>query len=94
MRDFSNASIRLGDTVKVIGTTDCGGFEQECIKIGTICKVVGVMISKNEELIVAIVPLNELPYCGIGESWYLEKDIEKGHMEWVIDQDPREQESA
>lgn len=77
--------IKIGDTVKVIGTTDCGGFEEECIKIGTICKVIGVMLSKKDGLIVGIVPLKELPYCGYGDYWYLENDLEKGHMEWVRD---------
>lgn len=75
--------IKVGDTVKVIGTTSCGGFEKECIKIGTICKVVGTENDEREGLIVGIVPKKELPYNGYGEFWYLEKDVEKGHMEWI-----------
>lgn len=77
--------IKVDDTVKVIGTTVRSGFEEECIKIGTICKVVGVENQETGSLLVGIIPEKELPYKGYGEYWYLEKDIEKGHMEWVID---------
>lgn len=76
--------IKTGDTVKVIGTTECGLGEKECIKIGTICKVVETENDKNG-LIVGIVPEKDLPYKGYGEFLYLEKDVEKGHLEWVKD---------
>ena len=75
--------IKVGDIVKVVGTTDIGGIEKELIKINTICKVVGVENNEKNGLIVGIVPEKELPYNGYGEFWYLEKDVEKGHMEWV-----------
>lgn len=77
--------IKVGDTVKVIGKTSCGGGEIECIKIGTICKVVGTENDETEGLIVGVIPEKEIPYKGYGEYWYLEKDVEKGHMEWVKD---------
>ena len=77
--------IKVGDTVKVIGTTMCVDVEEECIKIGTICKVVETEDDKKGGLIVAIIPERELPYEGYGEYWYFEKDVEKGHMEWVKD---------
>ena len=57
--------------------------EKELIKINTICKVVGVENNEKNGLIVGIIPERELPYNGYGEFWYLEKDVEKGHMEWV-----------
>lgn len=75
--------IKVGDTVKVVGTTDIGRIEKELIKINTICKVVGVENNEKNGLIVGIIPKRELPYNGYGEFWYLEKDVEKGHMEWV-----------
>lgn len=75
--------IKLGDTVKIIGTTVCGGVEKECIPIGTVCRVVGVENRKKEGLIVGVIPKKELPYSGYGEYWYLARDVEKGHMEWV-----------
>lgn len=78
--------IKIGDTVKVIGITDCGGFEKECIKIGTICKVVGTVNDEKSGLLVGIIPERELPFKGYGEYWYLEKDVEKGRMKWVEDQ--------
>ena len=79
--------IKVGDTVKVIGKTVCGIKEAECIKIGTICKVVRHDVLTNGDEVFGIVPERELPYNGWGEIWYLEKDIEKGHMEWVRDED-------
>lgn len=73
--------ISVGDTVKVIGKTACGGFEEvECIPIGTICRVTGVENDSTGKII-GIEPINDYPY----EYWYLEKDLEKGHMEWVKD---------
>lgn len=75
--------LHIGDMVKVIGTTDCGGFEKECIVIGTICKVVGVTITRKGNVVAGIVPVKELPFKGCGEYWYLEKDLEKGKMEWI-----------
>lgn len=72
--------IKKGDYVKVIGTTDCGGIEKECIKIGTICRVVSVDDSEKPEIYVNIEPINE--YNPV-EYWYSEKDVEKGHLEWV-----------
>lgn len=77
--------IKVGDMVKVIGTTTCGSTERECIKIGTICKVVGVENTEVEGLIVGLVPEKELP-SRYSEYWYLEKDVEKGHLEWVKDE--------
>lgn len=76
------SNIKIGDTVKVIGTTDCGGIEKECIKIETICRVVGVQNDKKGVL-VGVIPEKELPFTGYGEYWYLEKDVQKGHMEWI-----------
>lgn len=76
--------IKVGDTVKVIGTTVAGLDEnKECIKIGTICRVVGTEIDEKAGLIVGIIPEGRLPYNGYSEYWYLEKDVEKGHMIWV-----------
>lgn len=77
--------IKVGDNVKVIGTTICGGIEKECIKIGTICRVVGTEMDKKVGLIVGLIPEKQLPFKGYGEYWYLEKDVEKGHCEWVKD---------
>lgn len=35
---------------------------------------------------VGIVPESSLPYAGHGEYWYLECEVEKGHMKWVKDE--------
>lgn len=76
--------IKKGDFVKVIGTTICGIFEEECIKIGTICKVVDTHIDKKEGFTVCIAPVDEYNSRSFPRSfWYLEKDVEKGHLEWV-----------
>lgn len=71
--------INIGDTVKIIGKTACGGYEEvECIPIGTICRVTNIE-DKEKEKIIGVEPINDYPY----EYWYLEKDLEKGHMEWI-----------
>ena len=79
--------IKVGDTVKVIGKTICGIAEAECIKIGTICKVIEVADNEKGKQIVALVPLEE--FHGFNdyyvEWWYDEKDVEKGHLKWVKD---------
>lgn len=63
---------------------NCGISEEECIKIGTICKVVD---SERDEFtgktIFGIIPERDLPYNGYGEYWYLAKDLKKGYVEWV-----------
>ena len=72
--------IKIGDTVKVTGTTVCGGFEKECISIGTICEVTDIDKEKDGTPLIGIKPVDgslNAPY------WYLEKDLEKGHLEWI-----------
>ena len=69
-------NISVGDTVKVIGTTDIGGIEKELIHIGTICKVIEV--DKSGEVF-CVRPINNSQEG----YWYLGKDLEKSHMEWV-----------
>lgn len=76
--------LNIGDNVKVNGTTMCGGVEKECIPVGTVCRVVGRYKDENG-LTVGIIPVNELPYKGEGEYWYLERDVEKGHFERIKD---------
>lgn len=72
--------LKVGDTVKVIGTTNCGGFEKECIPIGTICDVVATDTGDDGSVCYALVPKYSIRDF---EYWYLEKDLEKGHLEWV-----------
>lgn len=74
--------IKIGDFVKVTGTTNCGGFEKECIKIGTICKVIDIAYDEGYIPIFCIAPLREFS-CNTDEYWYSEKDVEKGHFEWI-----------
>ena len=71
--------LKIGDLVKVKDATMYQGEKKEFIPIGTICQVVGIC----EENVIGIVPENSLPYNGSGEYWYLESELEKGHMEWV-----------
>lgn len=68
---------KIGDTVKVISSTNVG----ELIPIGTICTVLEV--SKE---------LDGKYYYGIGDNgfhsksvngYYLENELEKGHLEWI-----------
>ncbi|RHG19992.1 hypothetical protein DW272_01955 [Blautia obeum] len=69
--------LKIGDTVKVIRITNTG----ELIPIGTICTVLEV---RKE--------LDGKYYYGIGDNrfysksvngYYLENELEKGHLEWI-----------
>lgn len=76
--------LKVGDTVKVIGKTlDGGGEEKELIPIGTICRVVGYYNDNKSGLTVGIKPEENSIYDV--KYWYLAKDVEKGHMEWIKD---------
>ncbi len=75
--------LRVGDTVKVIGTTVCGNTENaECIPIGTICKVEEIARKDNKD------------YYGISRAsddrsvcfWYTRDALERGHMMWVSEE--------
>ena len=70
--------IKVGDSVKVIGTSMCGGRECELIPIGTVC-----IVQEVDELIDGTCVLIRDPYKN--DFWYLEKDVEKGHVvtRWV-----------
>lgn len=77
--------IKINDTVKIIGTTLCGDDkEKECIKKGTICTVVNIDNSCEDEntqyILVRPIDSHDEPF------WYLSKDVEKGHMEWIKDE--------
>lgn len=77
--------LKIGDTVKVIGKTiDGDGVEKELIPIGTVCRVIGYYNDDKNGLTVGIRPEGKPSYYG--EYWYLECDVEKGHMEWVKDE--------
>ena len=39
--------LKVGDTVKVKGTTLCGGGETECIPIGAVCVITGKEIDEG-----------------------------------------------
>jgi hypothetical protein len=67
-----------GDTVKITGKIIRGNnIEMELIPIGTICRVVSSVYDENEDIIVGVIPENELPYRGYGESWYPIYSVEK-----------------
>ena len=77
------SAIKVGDTVKVItSTTSHWDAEKktEYIPIGTICKIRDIDYCKDETYY-GIQPLesNEIFY-------YLEDELEKGHMEWIKDE--------
>lgn len=78
--------LKVGDTVKVKNTTMHYGERKEFIPIGTICRVVGTMYYEKIGNAVGIVPESSLSYDGYEEYWYLECEVEKGHMEWVKDE--------
>lgn len=77
--DRDNSNIKIGDTVKVISTTIFNNKPEELIPIGSICKVTNIEYdSYAKQNAFELLPINH-NY----RYWYLEKEIEKGHMEWV-----------
>lgn len=76
-------SVKIGDTVKVTKKTMYQGKRKELIPIGTICRVVDVDFDTKDGNVVGIVPLDNPN--NYGEYYYLENEVEKGHMEWVKD---------
>lgn len=76
--------LKVGDTVKVRGTTLCGGMDTECIPIGSICVVTGKEIDECHGRVYYEIR----PKTNVGFNtpfWYLENDLEKGHYEWIPD---------
>lgn len=69
--------ISIGDTVKVISATEFNGEMVTFYPIGTICKVV----EKDDDGYVGIIPINST--FEHYSYYYLENELEKGHMEWV-----------
>lgn len=77
--------IKTGDLVKVTGKTLAGdGTEKELIPIGTICKVLEAYTDEKGRAVVEIAPHD---YNWNKGYHYLEKDVEKGRLEWIPDND-------
>lgn len=75
--------LKIGDMVKVIGKTNCGTQDMELIPIGTVCRVSATeyddRVGKNT------VEIESLD--GRYAYWYFECDVEKGHLEWIKDEE-------
>lgn len=78
--------LKVGDTVKVVSKTDCGGgVMNELIPIGTICRVTEVC-NDQEGIYYGIVDIRTRE-CDefMNTGYYLENELEKGHLEWIKD---------
>lgn len=74
---------KIGDMVKVISKTDDNGEMREYFPIGTICEIVEIGCDDNESYFYGVKPINTF-YCG-SPYYYLENELEKGHMQWIAD---------
>lgn len=75
--------LKVGDTVKVISDTAShwnSSVRTEYIPIGTICKVRDIDYCKDGTYY-GVQPLED--NCIF---FYLENELEKGHMEWIKDE--------
>lgn len=74
---------KIGDTVKVISKTKYNDEMRAFIPIGTICNIVAIEYAEDEGYYYGICPTERIndgnPY------YYLEKELEKGHLEWITD---------
>ena len=68
--------LQVGDTVKVISTTDFCGEKVEFIPVGTVCKVTEV---SEKYKAIAVTPVDGR----YGTYLYMEDELEKGHYEWI-----------
>lgn len=79
--------INAGDTVKIIKPTQDASGEpgelKEYIPIGTVCKVINVEVYKDCMAYECVSLSWSHDTTGF---WYLEDEIEKGHYEWVKDE--------
>lgn len=84
--------LKIDDTVKVKMGTMHQGERKEFFPIGTICRVIDTEYSEEEGNTVELVPERELSckkevsYDAMTGYWYLESEVEKGHLEWVKDE--------
>ena len=79
--------LKVGDSVKIIDGTIYEGEKREFIPIGTICRIIGIIQINGEINALGLVPEEKLHYYnGTGEYYYLENEVEKGHLEWVKDE--------
>lgn len=76
--------LKIGDTVKVIAATEDfadSKKKREYIPVGTICKVTGIEHEIDGS------PFYEIQSMSTGDVfYYLEEELEKGHMEWIKDE--------
>lgn len=71
--------LKIGDTVKIISKTLEGDNMRELFPIGSIGRVTEDGLTERDGT----------PYYGITRNnvtfYYLENELEKGHMEWIAD---------
>lgn len=78
-----NAEFKIGEQVKVVGTTKYGAEDMEMISIGTICTVIDITDGEDGVALYKIVPSDRIDAAVYYAYWYLGKDIKKGHYAWV-----------
>lgn len=74
--------LKIGDTVKVIKPTNNDGELREYIKIGTICCVTEIGHEKDGTPYYGLAPIYK-PHSVV--FYYVDNEIEFGHIEWVKD---------
>ncbi len=81
--------LKINDTVKVIDKHHYSdGKKEEYIPIDTVCIVKEISYEENGTPYYGILPVDEKDtgfyFC------YLENELEKGHMEWIIEKEMAE----
>lgn len=78
--------LKIGDTVKIIDRTLCGGIKTEVIPIGTVCVIVEIDHEDDGRTYYGLMKgTDTLGERIIADGYYLEEELEKGHLEWVKD---------
>lgn len=77
--------LKVGDTVKVIDKTHYSdGSQKEFIPIGTICTVKELDYEEDGTSYYGLLPIGDRD-SGV-YFYYLENELEKGHVEWIKDE--------
>lgn len=75
----------IGDTVKVIDRTLCGGIKTEVIPIGTVCVIVEIDHEDDGKAYYGLIEGTKIPKIPDDPWYYLEEELERGRLVWIKD---------
>lgn len=77
--------LKIGDTVKVIDRTLCGGIKTEVIPIGTVCVIVEIDHEDHGQAYYGLIEGTKIQKIPDDPWYYLEEELERGRLVWIKD---------